>query len=341
MSSTWGKDGETMFPTHHRAVRTMCLCPNGPLVTGCSSDVVLWSGKDILHRFGGHSEDITSVACNDEVIVSASKDGTVRVWEDVGEHFGSSRIMSLGAPVESVAISSEGIVATHSENVISLWNVDRTVNYRIPREPSRTGSSSISFSTDGRLVCTDSGMLIDVAIGERAAQLPEGTDVKFSSPNILAIASDESMVIDIRDRNAIRRGPPSSRIAWCKQTVGCLYEGELCFWDLDVNQQKKMQVRNGTCISGDERSFVVGDEDGYVHTWGEMRGAKAGSTRARIALADDVIDTGKLPEEVATVMNDVMTSLRAVSSALTDITERMDMAEMKLEFLSNETVVKA
>eukprot|EP00397_Hematodinium_sp_SG-2012_P030171 GEMP01031935.1.p1 GENE.GEMP01031935.1~~GEMP01031935.1.p1 ORF type:complete len:338 (+),score=101.66 GEMP01031935.1:44-1015(+) len=323
-----------MFRAHPESVVAVALCPWGPCASSACSDVVLWSGDRVLRRLGGHVAQVTSVATNSTIVASASRDGTCRLWQG-----NESRSLVVHHPIRRVALS-EGLVATRDDYNLTLWRFESDdiahTMPMAPATPTEEHSESISFSSDGRLLATASGSVLDVSLGTSILDLPLCHDVCFHGPNCIAIAKEESIVIDVRCRTPVwTGGPPATRVAWCKETIGCLRDGELSFWSV-AHHVADTPLTTATCIAGDDRSFVVGDADGLLHTWGDIREATV-SERAHVGLCGDAIDTAKLPTSIASTLTSLMSSLRAVNASTVDLARRLDVSQAKLEFLEANT----
>ncbi|HEY2250155.1 MAG TPA: hypothetical protein VGH74_03800, partial [Planctomycetaceae bacterium] len=103
-------------------------------------------------EFHGHTDRITSVDCSRERLVSASLDGTVRVW-NVGQQ-NEGETLSIGSPVRAMALSpvSDRLVLVGSnETSLQLWDIPRQERVREFRGMAR-GIQSVGFSEDGKRV---------------------------------------------------------------------------------------------------------------------------------------------------------------------------------------------
>jgi len=148
----------------------------------------------------------------------------------------------------------------------------------------------------------------------------------------VALANDVSVVMDVRSKAIVAdKGPAATRIAWHNNSIGCLRDGAVSFWDISSRQIAEADVTQATCIAADERSFVVGDANGYIHTWGAAR--KATAKRAHVGLCGDAIDTAQLPVSLASTLTDMMDNLRALTANTANLATRVDVTEEKLRQL--------
>lgn len=272
-------------------------------------------------------EEVTSLATNSTIVVSASIDGTCRLWKGT-----DSSTLLVNSPIRGAAVS-ESIVATMDDSRLIMWTLDGNVTHTQNIVQNSSVSHRMSFSSDGLMLCTASGAVIDVSRGKQIYELPQAIDVCFHGPNCVAMAKDKSVVVDVRSKTPVcDSGPAASRLAWCKDSIGCLHQGELSFWSLASRQVAETELTNATCIAGDERSFVVGDANGCIHTWGEIRKAPStrGADQAHIGLCGDAIDTAQLPTPIATTLSDMMSNLRALNVTTSDLSRRLDITQAKL-----------
>lgn len=132
--------------------------------------------RDPEQTFGGHQLDITAVAVSKNTknpqIVSASRDGTVRIWERTSLR--ERRVLRHPSPVEAVACTPPGAAANLclagvKDGRAWLWDLDSPSDgpVRELKGQHRGAVTSVAFSTDGQL-CATGGDLSDVHVWDTA-----------------------------------------------------------------------------------------------------------------------------------------------------------------------------
>jgi WD40 repeat protein/ABC-type dipeptide/oligopeptide/nickel transport system ATPase component len=131
-------------------------------------DQILTPVQNSLHKametvrvsiaFLGHEGTVNSVAIspNGQMIVSGSLDGTVRLWDILGNPIGQP-FQGHRDSVNSVAISPDGqmIVSGSRDNTIRLWNIQgRPIGK--PFDGHQGYVTAVAFSTDGQMIASGS-----------------------------------------------------------------------------------------------------------------------------------------------------------------------------------------
>ena len=113
---------EAMFP---ETIHSICITDCGTYVAVCGTmhDVILYTLFDAAERvLEGHTRWVLSVSCGD-VLVSASDDRTLRVWD----YKGDNAVMVLSGhegPVGNVVVTQGGDVAVSVDNItVRCWEL--------------------------------------------------------------------------------------------------------------------------------------------------------------------------------------------------------------------------
>jgi WD40 repeat protein len=149
---------------------------NSGLRHALRTNLTAWAGN--LHRLQAVVEHrgpavAAAFSPNGKVMVTASQDGTARLWAcPTGQPLGDP--MQHQGPVTGLAVSSDGrIVATQSGTEVRLWSAATGQSLGTPLRHERT-VHAIAFSPDSRILLTGtSGALNERSGGEKtgAAQL--------------------------------------------------------------------------------------------------------------------------------------------------------------------------
>lgn len=140
-------------------IETLGFHPSVPVLAAgsISGSVHLWDVTAKTQRvFIGHSRSVTSLAFHPQgrQLVTGSIDANIKVWniEDGRE----LKSLTVGGPVRSVALRSDGILAVGTKMPsIELWNVDSGDRMGI-LDGHASGVMSVAFSADGRSLVSTS-----------------------------------------------------------------------------------------------------------------------------------------------------------------------------------------
>ena len=103
---------------HNAAVTALAFGPDGKLYSG-GDDFALRIWGDTPEVLGSHKGKITSIAIDPsgEKVISASWDGTIRLWQDGGD----TELAYPGAGVNAVAFSAQGDALFAATSAGALW----------------------------------------------------------------------------------------------------------------------------------------------------------------------------------------------------------------------------
>lgn len=153
----------------------------------------LWelSSGSCVRGFTGHTDQVTAIALSQDTALSASLDGTVRLWSLAsGECL---EIYRFNEPILHLGVSHSGLFLVSSEDKLTLARVARS-------EPLMTipqvGTSCLALSRDGRLAVTGSAE----AESLRLWRLPAGTPTRpwkapRSQPDALGSGSATALAL--------------------------------------------------------------------------------------------------------------------------------------------------
>jgi WD40 repeat protein len=154
-----------VFTDHEAAVIAMAMSSDGKLVATGSEDNTSWvidteTGKGKHHLINGHKAEVSSVDFSPDpgskYIVTASKDGTARLWDTAsGEATGV--VFTATSPIVTVAFSKPDgryVLTGGFRGSLNLWNIETG-----QREvfDGQTGIVlGVAFSPDGKYVVSGS-----------------------------------------------------------------------------------------------------------------------------------------------------------------------------------------
>lgn len=157
----WNVSAESLhssFGSRKIVSYSIAFSPDGQYIVSGDSDGILriWNPQNgkMLSAMTGHTDQISSLAFSSDgrFIVSGSKDRSVRIW-DINRQKSVS-IMKHLTPVNSVAVSKGGIVASGGRNgEFNLWNLPEGKNLFSTKGVSKT-ILSVAFSPDGKFAVT-------------------------------------------------------------------------------------------------------------------------------------------------------------------------------------------
>jgi len=193
------KTGEkTKVFGHSAGVTAVAFSANGKLFATGTADgkILIFDAKEskikkILTK--EHTLDITSIAFNpiNDYIVSASKDGTAKIWDGVT---GGSLFTLKGhtKPVNGAVFSPDGktIATASSDNTIKIWDA-ATGQMKSSFDAGSKEATAITWSSDGKYIATG-GISGTVVIWE----MPAGT--KFAETNFKSQVNSLSISPDVQ-----------------------------------------------------------------------------------------------------------------------------------------------
>jgi WD40 repeat protein len=175
---------------------------------GLDRDIILWdSFGNEVGRLTGHADSVYSVVFSPDgrILVSASVDGTVRVWDPVTQK-------PIHAPLElfesvySVAFSPGGdLLAVATNSGVQLWNTSTWgLVARLPTQFQRGPVYRVAFNQDGALLASGSSdrsvVLWDVQSRTRVATLADDRQARVFA---LAFSPDGNLLVTGADDFAL------------------------------------------------------------------------------------------------------------------------------------------
>ncbi|KAJ3376043.1 hypothetical protein GGF31_000109 [Allomyces arbusculus] len=170
---------------HAGSVLCLQYDATGLLVTGSSdTTVMLWdlARGTKLHTLSGHTAGVLDVAFNQDVIVSCSKDCTIKVWSRptdwrVGPVL-KATLLGHRAAVNAIQLRGNTLVSASGDYLVKVWDVASGTHVRDLVGHAR-GIACVAF--DGRIVVSGSNdktiRVWDVHTGTLLATLEGHTDL--------------------------------------------------------------------------------------------------------------------------------------------------------------------
>jgi len=159
----------TTLRVHTGPVVAVAFSPNGrTLATGSSDRTVrLWNVNDLAHptllaTLTGHTGSVGAVgfSFDGRTLATGSSDRTVRLW-NVNDLAHPTLLATLAGyhtgPVDTVAFSPDGVLATASSANTVLWEVADLSSPMASLVGHTGGVGAVAFSHDGRILATRSG----------------------------------------------------------------------------------------------------------------------------------------------------------------------------------------
>jgi WD40 repeat protein len=201
------------FIQSSQIVITAALSPDGQILAWSLDDNTIQllriSDQKVLHTLSGHTDMVTKLrfSPNGDLLVSASHDNSVRVWNMQGEELRSLQ------PVEAlgIGISKDGsMLATVSfDGPVSQWDLDTLEKIKDLAGSGGYDTSDAEFSPDGQYLAAD------LATGIFLWQVSDGSLVWNEVKNSMAVAfSPDGRYLaysDVEDGNNIILASPDGR----------------------------------------------------------------------------------------------------------------------------------
>lgn len=237
------------------AVRALALGPDGAVGVGASDGTVaVWDRRGPRY-LGRHDDEIEGLTWDGDVVVTGSRDGTVRRWGEVTETW------ALGEDVDHVAVTPDGVIvaATREPSIVSLRDA-------MDRKPQPTKVAALAVGPDGTMaVGLDDGRLI---VGAQQVRLGLVQDVAFAPDGRLAVGAADGRVsvVDGAGFHALGTHDGAAlAVAWDGDAV------------LSGGADRVARVHPGpvleghrggiTAVAATPRGWVTGSEDGTVRLW--------------------------------------------------------------------------
>ncbi len=214
------------------------------------------AGSHLRMSLRGHNETLTSVAVSNDgqLLVTASRDDTARIWEVTGNL--RHKLEGHLDNVESASFSPDGqyVATASSDKTIRIWNVSDGKEISKLEDYSQ-GFNNVTFSSDGRLVLAagerGSAVVWDYTVSKKASFILEhGTDFGLNS----AVFSPDTKLV------ATASGDKTA-IIW------------------DVATQKRLKILEHTdsvlnlAFGRDGSVLVTAGKDGIARIWNVADGS--------------------------------------------------------------------
>jgi WD40 repeat protein len=217
-------------------------------------------GVQERNRLLGHDGDITSVAFSPDgkVIASASRDGTIKLWNLEGHEIKTHPI-SHHDWINEVSFSPDGkiLASAGADGKIKLWSLEGEKLQTFSRGNYQV--KSISFSSDGKLLVSANKISLNGTITETITLWNlEGQIIKT-----FIIPQNEEYIDDI---NSVRFSPDSKII------VSGSVDGIIRFWNLEGQELQNSPMSHGKRVtevnfSPDGKTIASAGDDGIIKLW--------------------------------------------------------------------------
>ncbi|MEP6516778.1 AAA-like domain-containing protein [Microcoleus vaginatus] len=298
----WEKDGTKLgiLQGHNNAVLGVVFNPRGDLIASGSGDntVKLWRKNStnspkvkpsytLWQTLKGHTNNISQVAIapNNQIIASASKDKTVKLWSTDGKLLRT--LTGHTDEVDSVALSpdSQIIASASKDKTIKLWNADGKLIRTLRGHTDRV--KNVAFSPQGNLIASASwdktvklwhidGTLVKTLTGHSDAV----TKIAFNPQGgLLASASlDRTVKLWQLDGTLVKTllvaKDVVSGLAWSpdgKIFASSSWDGPIALWKLDDSLLKTLNGHQASIytikFSPDGKTIATASRDNTVKLW--------------------------------------------------------------------------
>ncbi|MBD1828601.1 AAA-like domain-containing protein [Microcoleus vaginatus GB1-A2] len=298
----WKKDGTKVgtLQGHNNTVWGVIFNPRGDLIASGSGDktIKIWRKNStkspkvkpnytLWQTFTGHTKDITQVAIapNNQIIASASKDKTVKLWSTDGKLLRT--LTGHTDEVDSIAFSpdSQTIASASKDQTIKLWNADGKMIRTITGHTDRV--RNVAFSPQGNLIASASwdktvklwhldGTLVQTLAGHsdavgKIAFNPQGS--------LLASASlDRTVKLWKLDGTLVKTLPVAkdvvSGVTWSPDgqiLASSSWDGPIALWKLDDSLLQTLNGHQASIytikFSPDGKTIATASRDNTVKLW--------------------------------------------------------------------------
>ena len=191
-------------------------------------------------------------------VVTASTDGTARVWDaETGQPFGSP--LKHNGTVNSAAFSADGrlVITASDDNTARVWDAQTDQPLGSPLKHNGTVNSA-AFSTDGRRVITASSdgtaRMWDAETGQ-----PFGSPLKHNGPIYFAAFSTDG-----------------------RRVITASFDNTARVWDAETGQPVGSPLKhegpiNSAAFSADGRRVVTASDDNTARAWDAETGKPLGN----------------------------------------------------------------
>ena len=205
----WNLNGIPQVFKPDNKVYSPIFSPDGEIVASVSTknQVILWKAHRGIKQqlpyklsrqltFTEHRDVVNNISFSPDgqIIASASKDGTVKLWNLRGEVI---KNLSHDAPVWTVKFSPDGtLIATAGDDrIVRLWDRNGKLLHELQRHQKPI--NDLSFSSDSQLIASasDDNTII---LWNRDGQLVQklvGDGSKFSSVSFAPSKGDEKLIV--------------------------------------------------------------------------------------------------------------------------------------------------
>jgi WD40 repeat protein len=298
----WKKDGTKLgtLQGHDKAVWGVGFSPRGDLIASGSGDntVKLWRKKStqspnpkpsytLWHTLKGHTKEVTQVAIapNNQIIASASKDKTIKLWSTDGKLLFT--LTGHTDEVDSVAFSpdSQVIASASKDKTIKLWSADGKLIRTLIGHTDRV--KNVAFSPKENLIASASwdktvklwhldGTLVQTLTGHsdavgKIAFNPQG--------HLLASASlDRTVKLWQLDGTLVKTllvaKDVVSGVTWSPDgqiLASSSWDGPIALWKLDDSLLKTLNGHQASIytikFSPDGKTIATASRDNTVKLW--------------------------------------------------------------------------